>query len=625
MTEHKLLEQINCIDDFKSMPKETYAELAGEIRGFMVECVSKNGGHLASSLGVVELTMALHKVFDSPKDKLIFDVGHQGYVHKLLTGRYSGFKKLRKRGGVSGFLKREESEHDAFNAGHASTSISAALGMLRANKLMGREGHVVAVIGDGSLTGGMAFEALDDAGRSKLPLIVVINDNEMAISGNVGAMYRHLSRIRSSKRYLLFKRRTQSNLLKTKLGSLIAPKLLKLKNRIKYFILPNNILFEALGFTYLGPVDGHDMDELVEVFNRVKNFRYPVVVHVLTKKGKGYDHAENNPEKFHGIGAFDIETGETPKATKLSNSKVFGDTVTALAKEREDICAITAAMPTGTGLSEFAKKFPERFFDVGIAEQHAVTMAAGMAASGMRPIVAIYSTFMQRCYDQILHDVCLQRLPVLLAIDRAGLVGEDGETHHGINDIAYLAHAPNMTIYSPSTQNELRSMLRDAVRRDMPCAIRYNRGSLPEGDDGESPIEYGKWVVEKSPEQVTVIATGRLVHRALQIALELKAEGREIGVINARFIKPMDRELLDSLKGRVKTVVTVEDGTVVNGFGAMVSSYYSCSGIGVLTKGIPDRIIPQASIAEQDVECGLDVGSLKKMLTEVMDETAGRC
>ena len=444
MSDYSLLKTIGNPDVLKNLSNEQIDELCSEIREKIISVVSKNGGHLASNLGVVELTVALHTAFNAPEDKLVFDVGHQSYVHKLLTGRFECFDALRTAGGLSGFPKSEESEYDSFNTGHASTSISAALGMLRAKIQLGEQGFAVAVIGDGSLTGGMAFEALNDAGRSKLPLIVVLNDNNMSIARNVGALSQHLTNIRTSRGYQRFKRRTVNSLESTKLGKSMYAGIERMKNRIKYFLLPNNILFEALGFTYLGPIDGHDVKSLVKVMNRAKGLNRPVLIHVVTKKGFGYLHAEEKPEKYHGVSSFDVASGETMKKTKDSNSEIFGKEITELARMDKRICAITAAMRSGTGLSIFEREFPDRLYDVGIAEQHAVTMAAGMAKEGMRPVVAIYSSFLQRSYDQIVHDVCLQKLPVVFCVDRAGLVGEDGETHQGAYDIAYMRKAPTM-------------------------------------------------------------------------------------------------------------------------------------------------------------------------------------
>ncbi|MDO4568593.1 MAG: 1-deoxy-D-xylulose-5-phosphate synthase, partial [Clostridia bacterium] len=534
MTDYPVLESIESPSRLKELSDSELAQLCDEIRDKIISTVSKNGGHLASNLGVVELTVALLMTFDPPEDSIVYDVGHQAYVYKLLTGRYGDFESLRRDGGISGFPKRQESLYDAFNTGHASTSISAALGILRAKRRSNAPGSAVALIGDGSLTGGMAFEALDDAGRSKLPLIVILNDNSMSIERNVGAISSHLSNIRLSRGYQRIKRNAVRGLKKTKLGKSMYSGIERMKNRIKYFLQPNNILFEALGFTYIGPIDGHDIDAIVSVIRRAKALDKPVLIHAITKKGFGYLHAEEKPDEFHGIAAFDISTGECT-ASAANNSKVFGHKLCELAAEDERICAITAAMTAGTGLTEFSTRFADRFYDVGIAEQHAVTLAAGMAVGGMKPVVAIYSTFLQRAYDQILHDVCLQGLPVVFAVDRAGLVGEDGETHQGVYDIAYMRTIPDLTLYSPATVRELEEMLEYALRRSEPSAIRYNRGLLASLQDSGGAIERGKWAVIREPREITLIASGRMLARALQVAGEF-----DVGVINARFLKPID-------------------------------------------------------------------------------------
>lgn len=610
MRNYPILEKINSLEDFKALDEKELKPLAEEIRGFVIDSVAKNGGHLASNLGAVELTMALHRVFSSPNDKLIFDVGHQGYVHKLLTGRRNDFDNLRHSGGASGFLKYEESEHDAFNAGHASTSISAAVGILRANKILHKSGYAVAVIGDGALTGGMAFEALNDAGRSRLPLIIVLNDNGMAISGNVGAMNSHLNNIRSSRGYQQLKRSTLKALERTKRGRAFAGKLERLKNRIKYFLLPNNILFETMGFTYLGPVKGHDIAALENMFKRAKLIERPVIIHAITKKGKGYSYAERNPEKFHGIAPFDPCTGELKKKANDNNSKIFGSELVRLARGDDRICAITAAMPAGTGLVTFSRELPSRFFDVGIAEQHAVTMAAGMAVQGACPVVAIYSTFLQRAYDQILHDVCLQKLHVVFAIDRAGLVGEDGETHQGAYDIAYMMHMPYMTIMSPASTKELKQMLAMAVSAQGPVAIRYNRGRLSDEDMG-GDAKFGEWALLRPLKHVNLIATGRLVETALKAA-----DGLDAGVVNARFIKPIDEKMFAAVAGASKCIITVEDGIKCSGFGMSIAQRLCGKNTSVINLGIGEIPVSHASLKEQDEQCGLDVNSIRRIIIE---------
>lgn len=613
MKETPLLDTINSIEDFRRIDRNKLPELAAEIRAFLVETVSKTGGHLASNLGVVELTIALHSVFDSPNDALVFDVGHQSYVHKLLTGRRNEFATLRQKGGMSGFPKRSESPHDAFNTGHASTSVSAALGILRANEILGKKGAVVAIIGDGALTGGLSYEALNDAGQSKLPLIVVINDNDMSISHNVGAMSRHLYNMRASASYQRFKGFVADLLHRIpRIGQRLSNSVLRFKNRIKYLLLPN-VMFEEMGFTYLGPVDGHDIKAMSHVLFQAKELCHPVVVHMITTKGKGYEFAEKDPEKFHGIGKFDPDTGECIAKKGKSNSEIFAATLSELARRDSTIAAITAAMPTGTGLDLFAREYPERFFDVGIAEEHAVTMAAGMASAGMKPVVAVYSSFLQRAYDEIIHDVCLQDLPVVFAIDRAGLVGEDGETHHGVYDMSFLRNLPNMTVMAPSSQEELRAMLTLALGLGHPCAIRYNRGTLP-SIPLDTPVEYGRWETVKEAGGITVIAEGRLVRTALSAA-----EGLDAAVINARFINPTDTALLDRAAARSKCIITLEDGIVKGGLGSAVAEYL-CGKTKLVTLGMPERPVLHASIAQQDEECGISAARVRAEIERAIAE-----
>jgi len=613
MTETPLLDSIKGIEDFRRIDRSAFDALAGEIRSFLVETVAHNGGHLASNLGVVELTLALHTAFSSPEDRLVFDVGHQTYVHKLITGRKAEFAALRKKDGVSGFPKRAESPHDAFDTGHASTSISAAIGMLRADAMLARERSVVAVVGDGALTGGLCFEALNDAGQSKLPLIVVLNDNDMSISHNVGAMSRHLSKIRASGSYQRFKSFIAESIKRIpKIGERVANRILRFKNKIKYLFLPN-VLFEEMGFTYLGPVDGHDVGALVRVLNQAKGLRHPVVVHAITVKGKGYGLAEDDPEKFHGIGSFDPETGACGRGAGKSNSKTFAQALVALAEKDARIAAITAAMPSGTGLDAFAARFPTRFFDVGIAEEHAVTMAAGMAEAGAKPVVAIYSSFLQRAYDQIIHDVCLQNLPVVFAVDRAGLVGEDGETHHGVYDMSYLGNLPNMTVMAPSTQRELEEMLSFALGLGAPCALRYNRGSLRRAPLAQESA-LGEWETLAPPAQVTLIAAGRMVETALAACA-----GLPIGVVSARFIKPLDHKTLDAVRETSKLVVTLEDGVVEGGLGTAVRAYYDGSPR-VVALGIPEAPVPHATIAEQDEMCGITPEQVRRRVLRALEE-----
>ena len=606
----KILNTIGSPKDIRGLSGAELTELAEEIRRYLVTTVSRNGGHLASNLGVVEMTIALHRVFDFETDRLVFDVGHQSYVHKLLTGRAKDFSTLRTRGGISGFPKTNESVYDAFNTGHSSTSISAAIGIMRADKINGVKRSVVALIGDGALTGGMAYEALDDVGQQKLPLIVVLNDNEMSISGNVGGMSRHLAKMRSARGYRSFKKGFSRALKHIPLiGVWLSDRFEHLKNRIKYFILPN-VLFEELGFTYLGPIDGHDIDALTEVFKYARNMDKPVVIHALTHKGKGYKPAEQNPEKFHGIGKFDEQTGETKSS--FGNSAVFADELCRIARENGKVAAITAAMASGTGLDAFKNEFPERFFDVGIAEQHAVTMAAGMAIAGTVPVFCVYSSFLQRGFDQVLHDVCLQNLKVIFGIDRAGLVGADGETHHGVYDISYLNTLPNMKVLSPSSVQELRACLDWAVSvNDSPCAIRYNRGRLP---DREMTGEVLSWECIKPFRSVCVAATGRLVSSTIEAC-----QGLNVGLYNARSIRPMDEAALEKLS-HAHYVITVEDGVVNDGFGTQVAAYLAGIGAGtkVINIGVPNRIIEQGTVSEQDDECGISSAELRETIIKYM-------
>ena len=538
-----ILETINSPADVKALSLDELKQLAEEIRQFLISVISKTGGHLAPNLGVVELSLALHRVFSTPEDKIVFDVGHQSYIHKIVTGRREQFPTLRQYGGLSGFPKRSESEHDAFGTGHSSTSISAALGMAVARDLQGKDYNVVAVIGDGSMTGGMAFEALNNAGTLHKKMIVVLNDNEMSISKNVGAMSEYLYQLRSGETYNKIKHDIEGWLKNMEFGTDVLKAIRRLKGSVKYLMVPTSI-FEELGFTYLGPVDGHDLQGLTEVLQAAKKIDGPVLVHVLTKKGKGYKPAEESPNKFHGTGPFEIATGKkiaNPNAP-ITYTEVFGKTLTELANEDKEIIGITAAMPDGTGMSTFAKAHPERFFDVGIAEQHAVTSAAGAAAAGMKPVAAIYSTFLQRAYDSVLHDICMQKLHVTLCLDRAGLVGDDGYTHHGVFDYAYLRSMPEMTIMAPKDENELRHMLKTAVDYDGPVSVRYPRGSGVGVSIAEPmhSLPIGKAEVLREGKDVCLWAIGSMVQSALQAADKLAEQGISAGVVNMRFAKPLD-------------------------------------------------------------------------------------
>ena len=589
-----------------ALSEEKLPALAEEIRGYMVDCVSKNGGHLAASLGAVDLIIALHRVYTDEGDRLIFDVGHQAYAHKILTGRRDDFASLRQEGGLSGFPKREESPYDAFNTGHASTSLSAALGMARAKHLLREKGHVAAVIGDGALTGGMAYEALDDGGDSRLPLVVVLNDNEMSISKNVGAMSRSLSRLRASRGYNRLKRFVVRVLEKGSVGHRMSKNIEGLKNRIKRFVLQNTF-FEEMGFTYLGPIDGHDIPQMIALLREAKALERPVVVHVITQKGKGYSFSERNPEKFHGIAPFSPETGAVASSGVPSCSEVFGQTLLDLAKEDERIVAITAAMRDGTGLRPFFDAFPERAFDVGIAEEHALTMAAGMAAEGLKPVAAIYASFLQRAVDQVYHDICLQKLPVVVGVDRAGLVGQDGETHQGIYDAAMLCAIPNLSIYEPATLSELRAMVRMAVERGEPSVIRYCRGTLPEGA-GEEPVEYGKWATLRPAADVVILAAGPLVDIAQPVA-----ETMDCGLVEARFYKPLDHALLDDLKAKGCKLIVAEEN--VAALGLYVAAY--CPELMVRLLCLPDGPMPQATVARQRAMGGIDEAAMRKAVEEI--------
>ena len=591
------LEEIKDPSQLKHLSLETMESLADAIRQKLILTVSKTGGHLAPNLGVVELTLALHRVFNSPVDKIVWDVGHQSYVHKMLTGRLDQMSSLRQYGGISGFPKTTESPHDAFNTGHSSTSISAALGMALARDLNNEKYEVVAVIGDGALTGGMAFEALNHAGHLGRHLIIILNDNEMSIANNVGALSSYLSRMRSDPRY--YKGKEDIEQVLKRLPS-IGPKVVKMAERIKdslkYLVVPG-MLFEELGFTYLGPIDGHNLHSMITVFQQAKRIKGPVLVHVLTKKGKGYAPAENNPDAFHGIGSFDISSGKArPKDGPPSYTEVFGRSLTQLAAHNPKIVGITAAMPDGTGLKYLAEEFPERFFDVGIAEQHGVTLAAGLAISVYRPVVAIYSTFLQRGFDQVLHDVCMQNLPVVFALDRAGIVGEDGETHHGVFDLAYLRSIPNLLVLAPKDELELSQMLTGALQHSGPVAIRYPRGqgkgvSLAKRYE---PLSLGKCEVLEEGKDLVLLALGPVVYDAAEAAEELKGKGISCTLINARSVKPLDEETLLKVFRKCKKVLTIEEHVLAGGFGSAVREMlgrHQLNDVQVVSIGLPDTFV----------------------------------
>lgn len=570
-----MLEKIKKPNDIHKIALADFPALADEIRQFLIESVSRTGGHLASNLGVVELTIALHNVLDLPKDKIIWDVGHQAYTHKILTGRKEGFARLRMEGGMSGFPKRKESPCDAFDAGHSSDSISAGLGYVRARDLSGENYYVVSVIGDGALTGGMAYEALNNAAELKTNFIIILNDNNMSISRNVGGMSSYLSALRTAETYTGMKISMTRALKKVpKVGTALVDTVRKTKSSIKQLIIPG-MLFENMGLTYLGPVDGHNMRQMMKLFNEAKRVEGPVIVHVLTEKGRGYRPASLHPDRFHGTGPFDIQTGK-PLAVKKgpTYTEVFSDAMKELGRKEKKLVGITAAMPEGTGLKEFGRLFPDRFFDVGIAEEHAVSFAAGLTLGGMIPVVAIYSSFLQRAVDQMLQDVCMQNLHVIFAIDRAGIVGADGETHHGCFDLSYLTMMPNMTVMAPKNQQELKAMLEFAVKAEGPCAIRYPKGHAYQGlEEFQSPVVYGKSEVLFRGTGTAILSVGSMTETCEKVYTELKERGDNPTFVNVRFVKPLDTSLLDELAKDHSLFVTVEENVKNGGFGEHVAAY----------------------------------------------------
>lgn len=608
-----ILDTLVSPNQIKKMSGTELARLAEEIRQLLIQTVSQTGGHLAPNLGVVELTLAIHRVFDTPQDKIIFDVGHQSYVHKILTGRADRFHTLRTKGGISGFPKRSESDHDSFGTGHSSTSISAALGMALARDMNGEDHQVIAVIGDGSMTGGQAFEALNHAGNTDAHMIVILNDNEMSIDKNVGALSEYLSKMRVASSYNRIKHDAESFLKQIPaVGDKAFKTVKKVKDGLSYLLVPPGMLFEELGFHYYGPIDGHNVELLTEILTNAKNKEGPVLVHVLTKKGKGYRPAEEHADVFHGVGKFCVETGEVhKKASAPSYTSVFSNTLVALAETDGDIVGITAAMPEGTGLKKFGQRFPKQFFDVGIAEQHAVTLAAGLAAEGKKPVVALYSTFAQRAYDQLLHDVCLQNLPVVLAIDRAGLVGEDGPTHHGVFDLSYCRLIPNLVDMAPKDENELRHMLYSALSYACPVALRYPRGSGVgvAMDDTLERLPIGKGEVLHEGKEVIMLAIGTMVHTAQRTAEMLVQDGIDAGVINLRFAKPLDRELILDVAKKYPYLVTIEENALAGGVGSAILELLNDAGlydVKVLRLGIPDRFIEHGNRSLLLADLGLD-------------------
>ena len=616
-----ILDRINKENDIKSIKAQDYGKLAEEIREVLVGTVSKTGGHLASNLGVVELTIALHLFLTFPQDKLVWDVGHQTYTHKLLTGRKDMFHTLRQFNGISGFPRWEESSCDLFDTGHSSTSISEALGLVKARDLKGENSKIVSVIGDGALTGGMAFEALNNAGRLKSNMIIVLNDNNMSISENVGGLANYLAELRTSSGYTGFKENMENTLNQLPgVGKAIVGKLKRSKDAIKYFMLPS-MLFEDMGLTYIGPIDGHNINQMLNAFKAASRAKKAVVVHVLTKKGKGYHPAEKYPMRYHGVEPFNLSNGQPTKKSKdKSYTKAFSDAMLRIGKEDEKVVAITAAMPVGTGLAEFKKHFPDRFFDVGIAEQHAVSFAAGLAKGGYKPVVAIYSTFLQRAYDQILHDVCINNLPVVLAIDRAGITGKDGKTHHGVFDISYLSHIPNLMLMAPKNKYELEAMLEYAIKSGRPAAIRYAKGEAFCGlSEYDAPIEYGKSETIYSGTDVAIVAIGSMVKTGMEVADKLGAEGKNITLVNARFISPMDKEMIDKLAASHRLIVTLEENVKSGGFGQKVADYLFETGqnkVKLLNMAVPDKFIDHGSVSELIKLIGLDTESIVERIRE---------
>lgn len=616
-----ILDSINKANDIKNIDPNKFPELSEEIREFMIEKISKSGGHIASSLGAVELTMALHRVLDFPKDKLIWDVGHQAYAHKILTGRKDGFDRIRTYGGISGFPNPSESDCDAFISGHSSNSISAGLGMAVARDKSGENYRVVSVIGDGALTGGMAYEALNNARIVRGNFIIVLNDNNMAISENVGNVSRMMTSLRTDPKYIKIKKKVAGRIERIpRIGDDIMYRLRGAKSSLKQLIMPS-MFFEDLGLKYLGPVDGHDVKEMISVFEDAKRVRGPVVVHVMTEKGHGYQPAVNNPEKFHGIGKFDPKTGETIGTKNPDYSAVFGKMMCKLSDEDDKIVCISAAMPEGVGLKEFSKTRKGKFYDVGIAEGHAVTFAAGLAKGGLKPYVCIYSTFLQRAYDQIVHDVCLQNLPVTFIVDRAGIVGADGETHQGLLDISYLSSVPNMTVFAPKNAAELISALRFSTSYDKPLAIRFPRGeALRKLEEYDEPIEYGKAEMLTRGQMISIVAAGNMVETAMKVRDMYLKEGISITVVNARFLRPFDEKTIEDLSSSHKLIFTLEDGTLSGGFGEHVAEFAIRKGLKtrVIPIAIPDKFVPHGAPEVLKEAYGLDAGSIYNTIKRYM-------
>jgi len=615
-----ILDKIEKPQDLKILTRQALEQLAKDIRVRIIKTVAKNGGHLGSNLGTVELGIALHYIFNSPKDKIVWDVSHQAYTHKLLTGRSKQFHTLRQYKGISGFCNVNESEHDAFSAGHASTSISAALGIAKARDLKNQDHKVISIIGDGSLTGGMAFEGLNNAGSLKTDLIVILNDNKMSISPNVGALSSYLNRVVLSERYFKNLKKTEKFLKKIPaIGRERTKNIVELQEKLRAFATPG-LIFQELGFKYFGPLNGNNLEELIKALTNIKRLKGPVLLHIKTEKGKGYDIAENDSYKCHGMSPFNIENGENIKCANVpSYTEVFGNTMVKLAESNEKIIAITAAMTNGTGLDDFAKEFPERFYDVGIAEGHAVTFAAGLAVNGLRPVCAIYSTFLQRAYDQIIHDVALQNLPVIFCMDRGGFVGDDGPTHHGILDIAYMRTIPNMTIMVPKDENEMQHMMYTATLIDSPSSIRYPRGCGigVKFDKNFKKLQIGNAELLKQGKDLAIIGACPIIYEALEAAKESK---KSVAVINARFVKPLDEKLILNYAKKTKKIITIEEGTVKGGLGSAILELLEEKNVKAKVKilGIPDRFIEQANQDKQKELCGLTKENILKTIKEML-------
>lgn len=626
--QYELLSEIEKENDIKKIPKEKYGQLAKEIREFLINSISETGGHLGSNLGAVELTMALHLALNLPEDKIVWDVGHQSYTHKLLTGRREGFEHLRQYGGMSGFPKRKESPCDSFDTGHSSTSISAGLGLVKARDLAGEKHTVVSVIGDGSLTGGMAYEAMNNAARMDTNFIIVLNDNNMSISENVGGVSSYLNSIRTTESYQDLKDSIYYNLIKTKKGENVAEAIRSVKSSIKHLVIPG-MFFEDMGLTYLGPVDGHDIGAMTKVLAEAKRMKRGVVVHVLTQKGKGYGPAEKHPARFHGAEPFDVKTGLPKKIREKANyTDVFSTVMCKLGSEDEKIVAITAAMPDGTGLKRFHNMYPKRFFDVGIAEEHAVTFAAGMAAGGFKPVVAIYSSFLQRAYDQMIHDVCIQNMPVVFAVDRAGLVGSDGETHQGIFDLSYLSSIPNMTVMAPKNKWELSDMMKYATNFGAPIAVRYPRGQAYDGlEEFRAPIELGKaeMLYNDKDAKICLVAVGSMVETAKEVRENLMADGIACSVCNARFVKPIDEKTMLEIADNHSIIVTMEENVASGGFGEKVREVLDSDKdkrdkVTLVSVALPDTYVEHGNVAKLKSILGIDAMSIVNRIKTLINK-----